>query len=43
MASPNTYVNIQKMAIKDVFDPKYKSGLPAMPQKAVKYMERNAP
>ncbi len=35
MAAPKTYVNIQKMAIKDVFDTKYKSSLPAILQKAV--------
>ncbi len=33
MASAKTYVNIQKFAVKDVFDAKYKSSLPSIMQK----------
>jgi hypothetical protein len=34
MASQKTYVNVQKMGVKDVFDAKYKSTLPGILQKA---------
>jgi hypothetical protein len=34
MATPKTYVDIEKMAVKDVFDSKYKSSLPQIMQKA---------
>jgi hypothetical protein len=33
MAPPKTYVNVQKMSVKDVFDQKYKNSLPAVMQK----------
>lgn len=35
MAGDQTYVNIQKMNVKDVFDDSYKSTLPAIMQKSV--------
>jgi uncharacterized protein YdbL (DUF1318 family) len=34
MATPKTYVDIEKMVVKDVFDSKYKSSLPQIMQKA---------
>jgi hypothetical protein len=34
MAAPKTYVDIEKMVVKDVFDSKYKSSLPQIMQKA---------
>jgi hypothetical protein len=34
MATPKIYVNVQKLAVKDVFDAKYKNSLPAIMQKA---------
>lgn len=34
MAAAKTYVDIEKMVVKDVFDPRYKSSLPAIMQKA---------
>ncbi len=34
MATPKTYVDIEKMIVKDVFDPKYKNSLPPIMQKA---------
>ena len=33
MAAAKTYVNVQKMNVKDVFDSKYKSSLPGIMQK----------
>jgi hypothetical protein len=34
MATAKTYVNVQKMGVKDIFDAKYKSALPGIMQKA---------
>jgi hypothetical protein len=42
MATPKTYVDVEKMVVKDVFDSKYKSSLPQIMQKAAERVVKSS-